>query len=43
MHNGWEDNIRTDPRETGWEGVGWMHLPQDRDQQQTLVNMVLNL
>jgi hypothetical protein len=25
-------NIRTNFRETGWEGVDWMHLAQDRDQ-----------
>jgi hypothetical protein len=23
---------RMDRRETGWEGVDWMHLAQDRDQ-----------
>jgi hypothetical protein len=28
----WEDNIRMDLREIGWEGVGWMHLVQGRDQ-----------
>jgi hypothetical protein len=28
----WEDNIRMDHREIGWEGAEWMHLPQDRDQ-----------
>jgi len=28
----WEDNIRLDLREIGWEGVGWMHLAQDSDQ-----------
>jgi len=27
----WEDNIRKDLREIGWEGVVWMHLTQDRD------------
>jgi len=26
-----------------WEIVDWMHLAQDRDQQQALVNMVMNL
>jgi hypothetical protein len=26
------DNIRTVLRETGWEGMGWMHLAQDKDQ-----------
>jgi hypothetical protein len=29
--NKWEDNIRKDVREIGWEGVNWMHLVQDRD------------
>jgi hypothetical protein len=27
-----QDNIRMDLRETGWEGVDWIHIPQDRDQ-----------
>jgi hypothetical protein len=27
----WKDDIRTDLREMGWEGVDWMHLSQDRD------------
>jgi len=22
----WEDNIRTDLREIGWDGVDWLHL-----------------
>jgi hypothetical protein len=35
---GWEDNIRTDLREIGWEGADWIHLAQDRDQRRTLVN-----
>jgi hypothetical protein len=38
----WEDNIRMDLRETGWEGVDWMHLAQDRDMWRALVNMVMN-
>jgi hypothetical protein len=38
-----EDNIRMDLRETGWEGVGWMRLLQDRDQWRALVNTVMNL
>jgi hypothetical protein len=37
-----EDNIRIDLRETGWEGVDWMHLVQDRDNWWTLVNTVMN-
>jgi hypothetical protein len=36
----WEGNIRMDLREIGWEGVDWIHLAQDRDQCQFLVNTV---
>jgi hypothetical protein len=39
----WEDNIRMDLREIGWDGVDWMHLAQDRGQYRTPVNMVMNL
>jgi hypothetical protein len=28
----WEDNIRMDLREIGWEDVDWMHVAQVRDQ-----------
>jgi hypothetical protein len=38
----WED-IRIDLRETGWEGVDWIHLAQDRDLWRALVNTVMNL
>jgi hypothetical protein len=31
-----------DLREIGWEGVGWIHLAQDRDQWQSLVNTIMN-
>jgi hypothetical protein len=30
-------------RETGWEAVELIHLAQDRDWWQVLVNMVINL
>jgi len=40
MENGY---IRMDLRETGWEGVDWMHLAQDRDQWRALVNTVMNV
>jgi hypothetical protein len=29
---GIEGNIILALRETGWKGVDWMHLPQDRNQ-----------
>jgi hypothetical protein len=39
----WEDNIRMDFREIGWECVGWIHLAQDRDKRRAIVNTVMNL
>jgi len=32
-----------DVTEIGWEGVGWIHLAQDRDSWLALVDMVKNL
>jgi hypothetical protein len=34
----WEDNIII-----GWDGVGWIHLAQNRNQWGTVVNTVMNL
>jgi len=39
----WEHNIRMDLREIRWEGVGWIHLAQNRDQWCAVVSMVMNL
>jgi hypothetical protein len=39
----WEDGIRMDLREIGWEDVEWIHLVQDRDRWRVLVNAVINL
>jgi hypothetical protein len=39
----WEDNIRTDLRETEWEDVDWIHLAQERDKRWALVKTVMNL
>jgi hypothetical protein len=39
----WEDNMRMDLMEIGWEGVDRMHLHQNMDQGQALVNMIMNL
>jgi hypothetical protein len=30
-------------KKTGWDGVDWLHLVQDRDQWQALVDTVMNL
>jgi hypothetical protein len=39
----WEDYIKLDLMEIGWEGVDWMHLVRDRDQLRALVNTVMNI
>jgi hypothetical protein len=39
----WEDNIKMDLRVTGWGGLDWIDLAQDRDQWRALVNTVMNL
>jgi hypothetical protein len=39
----WEDNIKMDLREVGWEGIDWINLAQDRDRWRALVNAVMNL
>jgi hypothetical protein len=30
-------------KETGWEGVDWMHVAQDRDQWRAIANTIMNL
>jgi hypothetical protein len=39
----WENNIKMDLKHTGCEDVGWIHLNQDREKWQALVNMVMSL
>jgi hypothetical protein len=36
------DGIKMDLRETGWRGVEWIHLAQDRDRWRAVVNAVMN-
>jgi hypothetical protein len=38
----WVDNDKMDLRETGWDGMDWIELAQDRDQWRALVNTVMN-
>jgi transcription termination factor 2 len=42
-HGRWEDNIKMDLRVTGFGGVDWINLAQDRDRWRGLVNTVMNL
>ena len=39
----WEDNIKMDLREVGWEGIHSIDLAQDRDRWWALVNAMMNL
>jgi hypothetical protein len=39
----WEDNIKMDLREVGWEGIDWIDLAQDRDGWRAVVYTVMNL
>jgi len=38
----WEDNIKMDFWEMGWEDVDWIHMAQDKDQWLAVVNTVMN-
>jgi hypothetical protein len=42
MHR-WVDNIKMNPEETGWCGVGWIGLAQERNRWRALVNAVMKL
>jgi hypothetical protein len=39
----WEDNIKMDLREVGWESMDSINLAQDRDRWRALVNAVMNV
>jgi hypothetical protein len=39
----WEDNIKMDLTETGWDGMDWIDLAQDMDQWRAVVNTAMNL
>jgi hypothetical protein len=43
LRHRWEDGIRMDLREIGWEDGEWVQLTQDRGQWWAVVNMVMNL
>jgi hypothetical protein len=34
----WEDNVKMDLREIGWDGIDCIHMAQDRDQWRALAN-----
>jgi hypothetical protein len=38
----WVDNIKTDLREVGWDGMDWVDLAQYRDRWRALVKAAMN-
>jgi hypothetical protein len=38
----WENNIKMNLRDTGWGGIDWIDLVQDREQWRALMSMVMN-
>jgi hypothetical protein len=38
----WVNNIKMDLREIRWAGMDWIDLDQNRDQQKSLVNTLIN-
>jgi hypothetical protein len=39
----WEDNIKINLGEIGWEGLDWIHLAQDTDIWRAVVNKVMDI
>jgi len=39
----WEDNIKMDLQEVGFEGMDWIDLARDRDSWRAVVSAVMNL
>ena len=39
----WEDTIKIDVTEIGWEGVDWIDLAENRDRYRAVVNTVMNV
>jgi hypothetical protein len=37
-----KDNIKTNPRDIGWDGMDWSYLTQHRTQWSVLVNTIMN-
>jgi hypothetical protein len=37
-----EGRLKMDVKETGWEGVSWIHLALDRDRRRALVKSAMN-
>jgi hypothetical protein len=42
-HRKWKYNFKMDLKEIRWEGVVWIHLAHDGNQQQVIVNTIMSL
>jgi hypothetical protein len=42
LQHRWEDNVKINHNEIGWEDVNWIHLAEDRDNWEDLVNTIMN-
>jgi len=43
MKRGWEDNIKMDIEEIGWNYLDWIHVTEDRDKWRALANTFMDL
>jgi hypothetical protein len=39
----WVDNIKTDLRKIGWDGMNWIDLTKDRDRWRSFAGTIMNL
>jgi hypothetical protein len=39
----WEDDVKMNLKEMGWDGMDWIHLAEGRDKWQAAVNTVMNV
>jgi len=38
-----KNNLKLDLKETGWDGVAWIHLAQDTAEKRAAVNTIMDL
>jgi hypothetical protein len=43
LRNTWEDNVKVDLREVGWESMEWINLAQDNNKWRVVLNAVMDL
>jgi len=43
MKRRWEDSIKMDLEEIGWNRLDWIHVAEDRDKMRALANTFMDL